>query len=165
MGKASGGKTSKYGKIDVHRIWFSDEKLFRIHPWKTCGSQNKRDWTFSDDDRALRLKEGERFSKGVMVPLAFSRSGKGRLFFAQEGSKICGQAYEPLLDYDVMPDINMHMATKGNTELWRWLQDWVPPRGRGDVRRLLPNKHMVPQVFKWIPKGESISSLDFSICA
>ena len=94
-----------------------------------------------------------------MVLLAVSQYSKCHLFFVQEGSKIYRQTYKRLLEYDVIADIDMHMAAKECPRLWWWQQDWAPSRGHGDVGKLPANKHMAPRVFEWILKGANASPL------
>ena len=68
------------------------------------------------------------------------------MFFAQEGSTIYEQAYKRLVDYDVIPDVSMHMATKEPGA--------VVAAGlgtdMGDVKKLLSKKHMVPTHAHWL---------------
>ena len=82
------------------RIWFPDDKLFWI---KEGGknSQNNRLWVFGDDDPDLRLQEREKFSKGVVVLLAVSKYGVGRLIFRPKGVKIDGGAFKQLMEREM----------------------------------------------------------------
>ena len=138
-------------KIDLSRIWFSDEKLFRI---KDGGknSQNNRLWVFGEDDPDLLITEEDRFSRGVMVALHVSKMGIGRLIFPPEGVKIDGDTYLSLLEKEVFPDIKFHMKRHQNPGKWVWQQDLAPAHTkkarlqswRKWPRRTSPGRQRVP---------------------
>ena len=125
MGEKYEKKSIAGGGLDLSRVWRSDEKMFRI---KGGGknSQNNRLWVFGDDDPDLLVQEGERFSRGVMVLLAVSKMGAGRLVFPPEGVKICGDAYLSLLEKEVAPDIKFRTKARSDPKKRFWQQDLAP---------------------------------------
>jgi len=76
----------------VHKIWFSDEKIFTVQP--LINTQNDRLYDTAEKKSAVpstQLVKGRKhFSEHVMVSVAVSKSGKTDVHFVDKGTKVCG---------------------------------------------------------------------------
>ena len=109
----------------------------------------------------IRIQEGDKFSKGVMVLLAVSKCGIGRLIFPPEGVKICGDTYLQLMRKEVVPDIRSKMVSRADPAKWWWQQDLAPAHEKKEAKAAIGK--IVPKFLPWTPKGADLSPLDYSV--
>ena len=90
----------------VGRIFFTDEKIFRVDPpWN---NQNDRLYASvskkSDIDEDRLFVERNHFSPGIMVSVGVSKLGKTSLIFVDPEAKVTGQYYRDRVLTTVLPE-------------------------------------------------------------
>ena len=98
------------------------------------GTLKARDFGFfGRDDPDLLVKEGKRFPRGVMVLLAVSKTGAGRLIFPPDGGKNLRRRDLRLSGKEVAPDIEFRTKARGDPSKWIWQQGLAPARAKKSV--------------------------------
>ena len=114
-------------------------------------------WVSSDDDPRLRIAEGEKVSRGVMVTRDVSKCGIGKLVFDDNDRVIDGNAYGKTARRDVIPDIRFKMRARPKPHAWWRQQDFAPAHAAKPVEQPLANKSLVQNVLPRMPNGTGMS--------
>jgi len=106
----------------VHKIWFSDKKIFTVQP--PINTQNDRLYDTAEKKLVVPstwlLKGCKHFSEHVMVSVAVSKSGKTDVHFVDKGTKVCGAYYRDiLLKNCLLPDIRRQTTCTSSSRMGR----------------------------------------------
>jgi len=146
----------------VHKIWFSDEKIFTVQP--PINTQNDRLYDTAEKKSAVSsmwlVKGRKHFSEHVMVSVAVSKSRKTDVHFVDKGTKVGGAYYRDiLLKFCLLPDIR-----RQTTESYVFQQDGAPShRAKLTVEFLQRNVPNVIEPALWPPNSPDLNPVDYSV--
>ena len=154
----------KSGTLPLKRIFFTDEKMFKVKDCAKENTQNKRAWV----DKKLKKRDispdvlilGKK-ARGVQIMVGLAASYRGLItpFFVQPGEKITGDYYQEMLSNSYLPQ----MCRMYGNAVGFWLQeDGAPAHTKKTVAQFkklnFPNR-----IENWPASSPDLSPLDFSI--
>ena len=147
----------------VRRIWFTDEKTFTVST--PVNSQNDRVYSVESKKRQVPerrlIPKGEHFSRGIMVSVGVSRTGKTSVVFVEPGAKVNSEYYcENVLRRGLLPEIQ---ATCGRHN-WTLQQDGAPSHTAKNTINFLHQENVTfiePNM--WPPNSPDLNPVDYAI--
>ena len=147
----------------VRSIWLTDEKTFTIAT--PVNSQNDRFYSVETKksqvpERRL-IRERDHFSRGIMVSVGVSRTGKTSVVFVEPGAKVNSRYYcEHVLGQGLLPAIQ---ATCGRHN-WTLQQDEAPSHtARNTINFLHQENVNFIEPDMWPPNSPDFNPVDYAI--
>jgi inhibitor of nuclear factor kappa-B kinase subunit alpha len=153
---------SRFDDKHCRKIFFTDEKLFRIK--STFNNQNDRVWSKSISSIPKNILIIPKFQNTInlMVWGGISSMGKTKLIFVEEGVKINARVYKYKILMKAIPKIKENIFK--NDDYWIWQQDSAPAHKAKTTQKYLESH--TPDFIgtnQWPPSSPDLSPLDYSI--